>query len=175
LGIGSKRGPEGHAITAEFQNHFVVSYYAPSSGIRLEKLEARVQWDVNFLEYLKELMKQKPVIVCGDFNVAHLDIDLSHPQQNKNRAPCFSDQERIGFSNILESGFSDCFRHFNLNTKDAYTYWKNFQNSRGRNIGWRLDYILVSNNLKEKIKETYMRTNVIGSDHCPIVLHIETL
>jgi exodeoxyribonuclease-3 len=163
---------EGRVLTAEFEKFFLVTVYTPNSKGDLSRLSLRNKsWDPAFLEYIKDLEKEKPVIFCGDLNVAHKEIDLANPKQNEGEHG-FTKEERDGFQKVLDSGFLDSFRIF---TEDGgnYTWWTNFANSRARNIGWRIDYFVVSEKLKKKIKSSEILSSVMGSDHCPISLEID--
>jgi exodeoxyribonuclease-3 len=163
---------EGRVLTAEFEKFFLVTVYTPNSKGDLSRLSLRHNgWDPAFLEYIKDLEKEKPVIFCGDLNVAHKEIDLANPKQNEGEHG-FTKEERDGFQKVLDSGFLDSFRIF---TEDGgnYTWWTNFANSRARNIGWRIDYFVVSEKLKKKIKSNEILSSVMGSDHCPISLEID--
>lgn len=172
-GLGdSKHDGEGRVITLEFKNFWMVNVYVPNSKRGLERLDYRHKsWDVDFLAYLKKLEKKKPVVVCGDFNVAHKEIDLTNPKTNVKNAG-FTPEERKGFDNFISAGFVDTFREF---TKDGghYTWWSNFANSRARNIGWRIDYFLVSKKIMPEIKKSYILPAVMGSDHAPIVIEAD--
>lgn len=163
---------EGRVITAEFNDFFVVTVYTPNSKEDLSRLEFREKiWDIAFLNHVKELEKQKPVIFCGDLNVAHTEIDLARPDDN-HQSHGFTDQERQGFTNIVASGFVDTFRIFNQ-TSGNYTWWSNWGGARARNVGWRIDYFCVSEVLKSKVSEAFILPEVMGSDHCPIGIVIE--
>ena len=176
LGI-DKHDNEGRVITLEFKNHFLVNVYTPNSKRDLSRLEYRSnEWDKDFLFHINELEKDKPVVFCGDLNVAHKEIDLANPQNNKTTKSRpgnagFTNQERSGFNNIIESGYIDSFRLFN-NDSGHYTWWSYMFNSRRRNIGWRIDYFCISPQIKEKIKNAYILPEVLGSDHCPIGLEM---
>lgn len=176
LGI-DKHDNEGRVITLEFKNHFLVNVYTPNSKRDLSRLEYRSnEWDKDFLFHINELEKDKPVVFCGDLNVAHKEIDLANPQNNKTTKSRpgnagFTNQERSGFNNIIESGYIDSFRLFN-NDSGHYTWWSYMFNSRKRNIGWRIDYFCISPEIKEKIKNAYILPEVLGSDHCPIGLEM---
>jgi exodeoxyribonuclease-3 len=173
-GIGIKEHDnEGRVITAEFEKFYLVNAYVPNSGRKLVNLNYRQKWDKDFLNYLITLDKIKPVILCGDLNVAHQEIDLANPKSNKNKTAGFTDQERDGFSNILNSGFIDSFRHLYPDKKGVYTFWSYLKESRKKNIGWRLDYFVISKSLVEKLVDVVTRPNILGSDHCPLVLIIE--
>ena len=169
---------EGRVITLEFENFFLVNVYTPNSKQELERLSFRKNvWDKNFLEYMKFLEKKKGVVVCGDLNVAHTEIDLKNPNSNKTTEknpgnPGFTNAERFGFQNFLDSDFLDTYRFLNPK-KIQYTWWSYRFNSRARNIGWRLDYFLVSKNLKKNLIEAKIYDEVLGSDHCPCGLEIE--
>lgn len=162
---------EGRTITLEYPTFFLVNVYVPNSKRDLSRLEYRSkQWDVDFLKYLKSLESRKPVIVCGDLNVAHTEIDLSFPKANVNNHG-FTPEERTGFSNFIAAGFIDTFREFETGP-GHYTWWSNFNNCRARNIGWRIDYFLASSSLRPQLKNSYILKDVMGSDHCPIVLEL---
>jgi exodeoxyribonuclease III len=162
---------EGRTITLEYPLFFLVNVYVPNSKRDLSRLEYRSkQWDVDFLNYLKSLESKKPVIFCGDLNVAHTEIDSSFPQANtKNHG--FTPQERAGFTRIIESGFIDTFREFEKGP-GHYTWWSQFNRCRERNIGWRIDYFLISPSLRSQLKNSYILSDVKGSDHCPIALEL---
>jgi exodeoxyribonuclease-3 len=170
FGIGiDKHDHEGRVVTAEYPEYFLVNVYVPNAKRELERLEYRVkEWDVDFLKYLKNLEKKKPVIFCGDLNVAHTELDLTNPKGNiKNHG--FTPEERAGFDKILKAGFIDTFREF---TKEGgfYTWWSPMNDCRKRNIGWRIDYFCVSQGLKASLKSTSILKDVKGSDHCPVEL-----
>ncbi len=170
----TKHDGEGRVITLEYKKFYLVNVYVPNSKRGLERLEYRHKsWDVDFLAYLKNLEKKKPVIVCGDFNVAHKEIDLTNPKTNIKNAG-FTPEEREGLDNFITAGFVDTFREF---TKDGghYTWWSNFANSRARNIGWRIDYFLVSKKIMPEIKKSYILPAVMGSDHAPIAIETDLL
>lgn len=162
---------EGRTITLEFEKFYLVNVYVPNSKRDLSRLEYRSkQWDADFLSYLKTLEAKKPVIFCGDLNVAHQEIDLSFPKANtKNHG--FTPEERAGFDRIIEAGFIDTFREFEKG-KGFYTWWSQFNRCRERNIGWRIDYFLISPSLRPYLKQSYMLKEILGSDHCPIVLEM---
>ena len=160
---------EGRVITLEFPKYYVVTVYTPNSQHGLKRLSYRQRWDRDFLAYLKHLEKSKPVMFCGDLNVAHKEIDLAHPESNR-RNPGFSDEERTGFDNLVEQGFVDTFRQFNQKPRQ-YTWWSYRTGARQRNVGWRIDYWLTSACLRAKVKSSTIMSEVLGSDHCPI--HIE--
>jgi len=172
LGI-SEHDTEGRAITAEFDKFYVVTTYTPNSSRGLVNLDYRIKkWDVDFLKHLKKLEETKPVIWCGDLNVAHQEIDLKNPKSNK-RTAGFTQEERDSFSKILSSGFVDVFRHFYPKQEDAYTFWTYTNDARAKDVGWRLDYYIVSQKLMPSIKSTAIRKHVPGSDHAPIILLLE--
>lgn len=162
---------EGRVITAEFSSFFLVNVYVPNSKRDLSRLEYRSkQWDVDFLVYLKGLELKKPVIFCGDLNVAHTEIDLTYPKANvKNHG--FTQEEKAGFESFLKSGFIDTFREFEKRP-EHYTWWSPFSRSRERNIGWRIDYFLISSSLRPQLVNASILKDVFGSDHCPVSLEI---
>ncbi|MDE5893019.1 MAG: exodeoxyribonuclease III, partial [Acetatifactor sp.] len=162
---------EGRVITAEFPEYYVVTVYTPNSQRELTRLSYRMEWEAAFLAYLKGLEKQKPVIFCGDLNVAHKEIDLKNPKSNRHNAG-FTDEERGCFTKVLESGFVDTFRHFYPDLEGAYSWWSYMANSRARNIGWRIDYFVCSEALKGRLKDARIHAQVMGSDHCPVELEL---
>ena len=158
---------EGRVITAEFDKFFVVTVYTPNAKEDLSRVPLRFkQWDPAFLAYCKQLEKKKPVIFCGDLNVAHTELDLANPKANRGKKG-FTDEERKGFDNFVDAGFVDTFRLFKQGN-GYYTWWSNFANSRARNLGWRIDYVLVSPLLRGAVKAADIHPDVIGSDHCPV-------
>ncbi len=163
---------EGRIQCAEYPHFFLVNVYVPNSGQQLERLEYRKQWDADFLKYLKNLEKKKPVIACGDFNVAHRAIDLKNDKSNYNKTAGYTQIEIDGMDNFLDAGFLDTFRHLHPD-KVAYTYWSYRFKARERNTGWRIDYFLISSSLIDKVKSATIYPQVLGSDHCPIGLEIE--
>ena len=172
MGI-TKHDKEGRIITLEFKNYYLINVYTPNAKRDLSRLEYREkEWDKDFLNFLKNLEKEKPIIFCGDLNVAHQEIDLKNPSTNKKNAG-FTQEERNGFSNYIDSGFIDTFREFTQDP-DHYTWWSYMFNSRQRNIGWRIDYFCISTILKNKIQNSYILPEVMGSDHAPIVLEINS-
>eukprot|EP01135_Chromosphaera_perkinsii_P002029 Nk52_evm76s215 gene=Nk52_evmTU76s215 len=173
-GIGiSKHDTEGRSITAEYEKFFLVNTYVPNAGQGLKRLDYRIkEWNVDFQKYLTELEKKKPVILTGDLNVAHNEIDIEKPSQNKKSAG-FTIEERNGFSELLDTGFVDSFRHLYPESKREYTFWSYRQNARANNIGWRLDYFVLSPSLIGNLKDCIIRKEVMGSDHCPIILCLE--
>lgn len=169
-----KHKGEGRVITLEFDNFNLVNVYTPNSKRGLLRLDYRYNdWDRDFLSYLKKLeqLTKNPVIFCGDLNVAHKEIDLTNPSQNRKNAG-FTDQEREGFDNFLNNGFIDTFREF-CTEGGQYTWWSNFANSRARNIGWRIDYFCISKGLRNKLKNSEILQKIMGSDHCPIRLTMD--
>ena len=163
---------EGRVITLEFEDFFMVTVYTPNSQSELARLEYRMEWEDDFRNYLLELSSKKGVVVCGDLNVAHKEIDLKNPKTNRKNAG-FTDEERDKFSTLLSSGFIDTFRYFNPDLEGVYSWWSYRFNARKNNAGWRIDYFLVSNNLKDRIKEASIDTEILGSDHCPVKLIME--
>jgi exodeoxyribonuclease-3 len=162
---------EGRVIAAEFADFWVVSVYTPNSKGDLSRLSLRhEQWDKAFLEYMKQLEQTKPVIFCGDLNVAHTELDLANPKPNVGKHG-FTNEERAGFDNILAGGFVDTFRMFNKEGGN-YTWWTHWANARARNVGWRIDYFLVSSGLKDKVKAAAIHPKVMGSDHCPVSIDL---
>ena len=171
-GIGiAKHDKEGRVITADFGKFYLVNVYVPNSKRELERLPYRTkEWDVDFLKYLKKLEKDKPVIVCGDLNVAHMEIDLTYPKANvKNHG--FTPEERGGFDNLMSAGFVDTFRQFEKGG-GHYTWWSPMGNCRARNIGWRIDYFLMSVGLQKRLKSAFILKDVKGSDHCPVGIEL---
>ena len=163
---------EGRVITLEFEDFFMVTVYTPNSQSELARLEYRMEWEDDFRNYLLELSSKKGVVVCGDLNVAHKEIDLKNPKTNRKNAG-FTDEERDKFSTLLSSGFIDTFRYFNPDLEGVYSWWSYRFNARKNNAGWRIDYFLVSNNLEDRIKEAFIDTEILGSDHCPVKLIME--
>lgn len=173
-GIGiEEHDQEGRVITLEYKNYFIVTVYTPNSKNELLRLPYRIEWDAAFLAFLKELEAEgKPVLVCGDLNVAHEEIDLARPKANHFSAG-FSDQERDGFRNLIAAGFTDTFRHFHPDQTEAYSWWSYRGGARARNVGWRIDYWCVSSELNEKIQSAEINAGILGSDHCPVTLEIK--
>ncbi len=163
---------EGRVIAAEFPTFFLVNVYTPNSKEDLSRLALRQKnWDPAFLAYCKELEKEKPVIFCGDLNVAHTEKDLAHPKENEGKHG-FTKEEREGVDNIVNAGFVDTFRHFTPEESGHYSWWSHWQSARARNVGWRIDYFFVSKKLVPKLKKASILADVIGSDHCPVSLDI---
>lgn len=170
-GIGiEEHDQEGRVITLEFEDYYFVTCYTPNSKKELARIDYRMEWEDAFLAYLDAL--NKPVILCGDLNVAHHEIDLKNPSSNHHNAG-FSDQERNKMTELLSHGYIDTFRYLYPDKKDAYTWWSYMFKSRERNAGWRIDYFIVSDSLKERIKESLIYSDILGSDHCPIGLEME--
>jgi exodeoxyribonuclease III len=164
---------EGRAITLEFPDLYFVTTYVPNASSRLRRLDYRTkEWDVAFREYLSELDSKKPVVVCGDLNVAHQPIDLKNPKSNYNRTPGYTQAEIDGMTNLLGAGFVDTFRHLYPDTV-KYSWWSYRTGARAKNVGWRLDYFLVSQRLLPKVSDSLIRNDVMGSDHCPVQLLLE--
>ena len=170
LGIGvADLDTEGRVITLEFDNYYLVTCYTPNAQRELARIDHRMRWEEAFLAYLQDLDSKKPVVICGDLNVAHTEIDLKNPSSNRTNAG-FSDQERACFSNLLAAGFTDTFRYLNPEITGAYTWWSYMYNARKNNAGWRIDYFLVSNRIADKVMEAPIYSVVLGSDHCPVGL-----
>jgi len=171
-GIGSElHDQEGRVLTAEFNDFFVVNVYVPNSKRDLSRLGYRQEWDREFLDYLKKLERRKPVIFCGDLNVAHMEIDLAQPKTNAG-SHGFTAEERSGFDAFVKAGFVDTFREFEKGG-GHYSWWAPFANARARNIGWRIDYFLLSAALRPRLKSAFIRCGVEGSDHCPVGIEID--
>ena len=171
-GIGAKEHDnEGRVITAELENVYLVTVYTPNSKSELSRLPYRQTWDAAFLSYIKSLEKTKPVVFCGDLNVAHKEIDLARPKINTKSAG-FTAEERSGFDNIVDAGFVDTFRHFSPDTEEAYTWWSYRGGARKRNVGWRIDYFCVSDALRKNLKAAAILSDQLGSDHCPVTLEL---
>lgn len=172
LGLGAEGlDTEGRVITLEYPKFYLVTCYAPNAQRELARIDFRMEWEKAFSDYLTALDRQKPVILCGDLNVAHQEIDLKNPASNKGNAG-FSDQERGCFSNLLAQGFTDTFRFLNPDATGAYTWWSYMYNARKNNAGWRIDYFLVSNRIANRITATPIYSDILGSDHCPVGLEL---
>lgn len=172
-GIGiEEHDKEGRVITLEFKEFYFVTVYTPNSQSELRRLEYRMEWERDFLAYLLKLQESKPVICCGDLNVAHEEIDLKNPKTNRKNAG-FTDEERACFSKVLESGFIDTFRYFYPDKEGIYSWWSYRFKAREKNAGWRIDYFITSPSLKEKLQGAAIHTEIMGSDHCPIELDID--
>ncbi|MAB75133.1 MAG: exodeoxyribonuclease III [Verrucomicrobiales bacterium] len=173
-GIGiEEHDQEGRVITLEYDAFYVVGVYTPNAQNELRRLDYRVSWNAAFLNYVKGLEKRKPVIFAGDLNVSHTEIDLARPKQNRKNAG-FSDEERAGFDDILAAGFVDTFRHFHPDEADHYSWWSYRGGARAKNVGWRLDYFCVTGSLMNGVKSAKILSDVMGSDHCPVEMVIET-
>lgn len=172
-GIGiEEHDKEGRVITLEFDQFYMVNCYTPNSGRELARLDYRMTWEDAFRGYLKELDSKKPVIICGDLNVAHTEIDLKNPKSNRKNAG-FTDEERGKIDMLLESGFTDTFRKIHPEKEGSYTWWSYMFNARANNAGWRIDYFLTSDRIGENIKDAYIYSEIMGSDHCPVGLEID--
>lgn len=172
VGIGiPEHDTEGRVVTLEYENFYIVCCYTPNAQQELKRLDYRMDWEDAFRSYLLELDKNKPVIMCGDLNVAHKEIDLKNPKTNHNN-PGFSDAEREKFSQLLGSGFTDSFRYFYPDLTDAYSWWSYRFKAREKNTGWRIDYFVVSNRIADKMNDAKIHSQIMGSDHCPVELDI---
>ncbi len=163
---------EGRVITLEFEEFFLVNVYTPNSQRELARLDYRMTWEVAFRNYLKELNSKKPVVLCGDLNVAHKEIDLKNPNSNRKNAG-FTDEEREKMTELLEKGFIDTFRYLYPDREDAYSWWSYMGKAREKNVGWRIDYFVVSERLKDRLTDSQIHSSIMGSDHCPVVLEIK--
>ncbi len=170
LGI-EEHDKEGRVITCEFEDFYYVTCYTPNSQSELARLDYRMTWEDDFRNYLIELDKNKPVILCGDLNVAHKEIDLKNPKTNRKNAG-FTDEERSKFSELIESGFIDSFRYFYPDAEGIYSWWSYRFKAREKNAGWRIDYYVVSERLKDRLEDAKIHTEVFGSDHCPVELDL---
>ena len=169
-GIGvDEHDHEGRVITLEMENFYLITVYVPNSQDGLKRLDYRMTWEDDFLAYLKKLEEKKPVVVCGDLNVAHQEIDLKNPKSNRKNAG-FTDEERAKFTQWLNAGFTDTFRHFYPDQKDIYSWWSYRFKAREKNAGWRIDYFVTSASLNDKLVDAKIHTDVLGSDHCPVEL-----
>ncbi|KHD16574.1 exodeoxyribonuclease III [Clostridium butyricum] len=172
MGLGiEEHDNEGRVITLEYDKFFLVNVYTPNSQQKLARLEYRMSWEDVFRNYLKDLERNKPVILCGDLNVAHKEIDLKNPSSNRKNAG-FSDEERSKMSELLNSGFTDTFRYFYPDIEGVYSWWSYRFNARANNAGWRIDYFIVSQSLNDKLEDAKIHTSIEGSDHCPVELEI---
>lgn len=163
---------EGRVITLEFEDFYFITVYTPNSQSELKRLDYRMKWEEDFKSYLKDLEKSKPVVVCGDLNVAHQEIDLKNPKTNRKNAG-FTDEERSKFTQLMNEGFIDTYRYFNPNKEGVYSWWSYRFNARKNNSGWRIDYFIVSESMKEKLVSADIHCSVLGSDHCPVELVIK--
>ncbi len=168
----AEHNTEGRVITLEYPTFYFVTVYTPNSQDGLRRLDYRMSWEDAFLTYLKALDAKKPVIVCGDLNVAHQEIDLKNPKTNRMNAG-FSDEERACMTRLLENGFVDTFRHFYPDKTEAYSWWSYIGGARSRNAGWRIDYFIVSERFIDHVKDSYILSDVLGSDHCPVMIEID--
>lgn len=172
-GIGmDQHDHEGRVITAEYEEFYLVTCYTPNSQNELKRLDYRMQWEDDFRDYLKELDAVKPVILCGDLNVAHEEIDLKNPKTNRKNAG-FTDEERTKMTELLAAGFTDSFRYLHPDATDIYSWWSYRFKARQNNAGWRIDYFIVSDRIKDKIQKAEILTDIMGSDHCPVLLEID--
>ena len=173
LGIGvDEHDHEGRTITLEYEDFFLITAYVPNSQDELRRLDYRMRWEDDFRQYVLQLNAVKPVIICGDMNVAHQEIDLKNPKTNRRNAG-FTDEERDKMTLLLESGFTDTFRYFYPDLKEAYSWWSYRFRARKKNTGWRIDYFLVSNRLQEHLQSAAIHSDILGSDHCPVEVVIE--
>lgn len=169
-GIGiEEHDKEGRVITLEFEDYYLVTVYTPNSQTELKRLDYRMKWEKDFKAYIKELEKKKPVVICGDLNVAHKEIDLKNPKTNRKNAG-FTDEEREKLTTLLNNGFIDTYRYFNPNKEGIYSWWSYRFNARKNNSGWRIDYFLASEKLKDRLVSADIHTEILGSDHCPVEL-----
>ncbi|MCG8482088.1 MAG: exodeoxyribonuclease III [Clostridia bacterium] len=172
-GIGiEEHDQEGRVITLEFEDFYLITVYTPNSQRELARLDYRMEWEDCFRSYLKDLEDKKPVIVCGDMNVAHKEIDLKNPKTNRKNAG-FTDEEREKMTVLLDAGFVDTFRYFYPEKTDVYSWWSYMRKAREKNTGWRIDYFVVSQSLTSKLKSADIHSNIMGSDHCPVELQID--
>lgn len=173
LGMGvAEHDHEGRIITLEFPAFFLVTVYTPNSQDELRRLDYRMTWEGDFRDFLMRLDRQKPVVVCGDMNVAHEDIDIKNPKTNRHNAG-FTDEERAKMTALLGSGFTDTFRHFHPEQRDVYSWWSYRFHAREKNAGWRIDYFLVSDRLRPQLTDARILTDIFGSDHCPVELDLD--
>ena len=163
---------EGRVVTLEMPDFYLVNVYVPNSQTELVRLPYRMTWEDDFLAYVKSLDAKKPVVICGDMNVAHKEIDLKNPSGNR-KNPGFTDEERSCFSRLLDNGFVDTFRHINPDVKDMYSWWSYRFKSREKNYGWRIDYFLISERLLPKLQDATIKIDIMGSDHCPVTLTLD--
>ena len=172
-GIGKEEhDQEGRVITAEYKEFYLVNCYTPNSKRELERLDYRMVWKAKMRNYLKKLNATKPVILCGDLNVAHEEIDIKNPKTNHHNAG-FTDEERNKMTELLTAGFTDSFRHLYPTKTDSYTWWSYMRDARSKNVGWRIDYFIVSNRIAKNIQESTIYSEIMGSDHCPVGLEIQ--
>ncbi len=171
IGI-AEHGTEGRSLALEYDSFYIVNNYTPNTQDQLARLDYRLRWEADNRTFLQSLDQKKPLILCGDLNVAHKEIDLKNPSSN-HRNPGFTDEERQAFSLLLESGFTDAYRHLYPDKEEAYTWWSYRSRARERNAGWRIDYFVVSDRLAPLIRDVVIRDDIMGSDHCPVVLEID--
>ena len=172
-GIGAEEyDAEGRTIVAEYPELYLVNVYVPNAQRELTRLDFRLRWEDLIRDFLMELDKKKPVALCGDLNVAHNEIDLKHPAANRGNAG-FTDEERAAMTRLLESGFTDSFRDLHPDERDAYSWWSYMRNARATNAGWRIDYFVISNRLREKVADARIHPDILGSDHCPVSLTLQ--
>ena len=172
-GIGiAEHDNEGRVLCLEYEKFYLVNVYVPNSGRDLKRLDYRQTWDLAFFNYMKELEKNKPVVTCGDFNVAHKAIDLARPKPNYNKAAGYMQEEIDGMDRYTSKGFIDSFRHFNPDAADRYSWWSYRAGARGKNVGWRIDYFLVSESFISSVNDAYILHDVMGSDHCPVGIDV---
>lgn len=172
FGVDSKHMDEGRVITCEFESFYLLCCYTPNAQNELKRIDYRMEFEDDLREYMVKLNKIKPVILCGDLNVAHTEIDLKNPKSNRGNAG-FSDEERGKFSELLDAGFTDSWRYKHPDTEGVYSWWSYRFNARKNNAGWRIDYFVISDCLKDKITNTDIYTDILGSDHCPVALEID--
>ncbi|MCE4565163.1 exodeoxyribonuclease III [Maribellus sp. CM-23] len=163
---------EGRILCLEYEKFYLVTVYVPNSGSELKRLDYRQDWDKAFFDYLKNLEKTKPVVVCGDFNVAHKAVDLARPKQNYNKSAGYMQEEIDGMDRFTQGGLTDTFRHFYPDVTDKYSWWSYRAGARGKNIGWRIDYFLVSESFLPEVKDAFILDQVMGSDHCPVGIEL---
>ncbi|HKK42593.1 MAG TPA: exodeoxyribonuclease III [Bacteroidales bacterium] len=168
----SQHDNEGRVLCLEFETFFLVNVYVPNSGAELKRLGYRQEWDTDFFNYLKGLENRKPVIVCGDFNVAHTKIDLARPAANYNKAAGYMQEEIDGMDRLIKGGMADTFRHFYPGVTDKYSWWSYRAGARNKNIGWRIDYFIVSESFLPEIKNAFILDDIMGSDHCPVGIEL---
>ena len=171
IGI-AEHDQEGRVIVAEFEDFYLLNVYVPNSGEALARLDYRQSWDLEFLAYCQQLQSKKPIIACGDFNVAHREIDIARPKPNYNKSAGYTQVEIDGFSRFLDAGLVDTYRHFHPDTV-AYSWWSFRGGARARNVGWRIDYVLTSKALVGKVKQAFILPDITGSDHCPVGIEID--
>lgn len=163
---------EGRVLCAEYESFFLVTVYVPNSGSELKRLDYRQNWDKDFFNYLKKLEETKPVLVCGDFNVAHTEIDLARPKPNYNKSAGYMQEEIDGMDRFTRGGLKDTFRHFYPEVTDKYSWWSYRAGARGKNVGWRIDYFLASESYLPQLKDAFIHNEIMGSDHCPVGIEL---